>query len=436
MNAPVNPIEREHAMLSPSSAYTWIECPAALAAQTGQPDDSSEYADDGTASHELAKWCLTEATDATAYLGREIIVNERAFEVDEERAEFVQLYVDGVRERVEALRLAGAEVTLRVEERLSIEHITGEPGAKGTSDAVILAGWPDGHVELEVRDLKYGRGVEVEAECNYQAMIYAEAARHEYEPVSDIGGLPDDRIRLVIHQPRVNPVPSEWGLAPADLRSWIDTIAKPAARRATEIADRMESPTLDEYRPGEKQCRFCKAKAVCPALARHVEDMIGGDFESLDLTPEQRGPLRLDLLDNNALGTIYPVLPLIEQWGKAVLARIEHELLSGHPVPGVKLVQGRRGARQWSSTNEAEKLLKSMRLKNDEMYNFKVISPTQAEKLLARESPRRWKKVETLIVQREGVPSVAAESDKRPALVIQPPADDFEVLIEEGADLL
>jgi hypothetical protein len=76
-----------------------------------------------------------------------------------------------------------------------------------------------------------------------------------------------------------------------------------------------------------------------------------------------------------------------------------------------------------------------MRLKQEQMYNFKLISPTQADKLLAKESPRRWKKVEALITQRDGSPSVAPESDKRPALVIAPPSDDFEVVTEEGDDL-
>uniref|UniRef100_UPI001641F64D DUF2800 domain-containing protein n=1 Tax=Burkholderia gladioli TaxID=28095 RepID=UPI001641F64D len=86
----------------------------------------------------------------------------------------------------------------------------------------------------------------------------------------------------------------------------------------------------------------------------------------------------------------------------------------------------------------AEALLKSMRLKQDQMYNFKLISPTQADKLLRQDSPRRWKKVEAQIVQREGRPSVAPDSDSRPALVITPPEDDFEVagtVPNDGSDL-
>lgn len=435
MNTPAQVAPVVHAELSPSSAYTWIECPASIAAQRGQPDDGNEYADDGTASHELMRWCLELGKDCDEYLGDVIKVGEREFEVDEERAEYVQLYVDAVRNRVEALKLSGADVTMHVEVALSIEHITGEKGAKGTSDTVLIAAWPDGRAEIEVWDLKYGRGVEVSAERNYQAMIYAAAADAEYAIVHEF-----DHINIVIHQPRVNPEPSEWKITAEELYEWIDTVARPAAARAIEIAERPEGPVVDDFNPGEKQCRFCKARAVCPALAIHVEQTLGMEFEALGelagdpKEADQRLINDVAMLNQDSLGRIYPALPLIEAWAKAVLARIELELTQGHPVPGTKLVQGRRGARQWESPEDAEKLLKGMRLKSDQMYNFKLISPTQAEKLLAKESPRRWKKVEALITQRDGAPSVAPESDKRPALIIAPPEDDFAA-IDDGGDL-
>lgn len=414
--------ERAHALFSPSSAYTWIACRASTAAQLGQPDDSSEFADDGTASHELAKWCLDAGNDAVAYMGRIIKVGEREFEVDDERAEYVQMYLDGIRERTEAYKLTGATVEMFVEQRLSIEHITGEKGAKGTSDCVLIAVWPDARAEICVIDLKYGRGVEVSAVENYQGMIYAEAARNEHADFYDFTS-----VRIVIHQPRVSEKPSEWEITPAALQEWIATVAKPAAEQGQLYVDSVDFVPLSmaDFVPGEKQCRFCKAKAVCPALAKHVEDAIGMDFDQI---PVSTLGAAVHLLDNDELGDIYLSLDLIDSWAKAVRGRIEYELLNGNAVPGVKLVQGRRGARQWSSTEEAEALLKSMRLKQEQMYNFKLISPTQADKLLAKESPRRWKRIESLIVQRDGSPSVAPEADKRPALVIAPPADDFEVV--------
>ncbi len=451
--------DQEHALLSPSSAYTWIECAASTAAQIGQPDESSEYADEGTAAHELAKWCLERCDDAEQYVGTVIPVGRveigrdedgvmhteprRTFEVDEEMAAYVQLYVDGVRERVAALELAGAEVTLLVEQRLSIEHITGEPGAKGTSDCVIIAMWPDGRAEIEVRDLKYGRGVAVQAERNYQAMIYADAAHEEHSALFDF-----ERINIVIHQPRVNEKPSEWATTPDDLHAWISETAKPAAERARWMARNVEERprefklALEDFNQGDKQCKFCKAKAVCPALAAHVEQTIGEDFDTVaDVLARgtdagAADPKHVELLDNERLGVIYASLDLIDSWMKAVRGRIEHELLQARAVPGVKLVAGRRGARQWNEPEAAEALLKSMRLKQDQMYNFKLISPTQADKLLSKESPRRWKKVEALIVQRDGRPSVAPDSDPRPALEIQPPEDDFEVApVDDGSDL-
>ena len=66
-----------------------------------------------------------------------------------------------------------------------------------------------------------------------------------------------------------------------------------------------------------------------------------------------------------------------------------------------------------------------MRLKIEEMYDFKVISPTTAEKLLAKDSPRRWTKLQPLIGQAEGKPTVAPEADPRPPLSVKPVADEF-----------
>ncbi|QKM47746.1 hypothetical protein B7760_01770 [Burkholderia glumae] len=440
--------DQAHALLSPSSAYTWIECAASTAAQIGQPDESSEYADEGTAAHELAKWCLEQRRYADEFLGKIIPVGtvviardektgepitepRRTFEVDEEMAAYVNSYVTEVHDRESLLKMAGAQVQLLVEQRLSIEHITGEAGARGTSDCVIIATWPDGRAELEVRDLKYGRGVEVSAERNYQAMVYAHAALYEHGEFVDF-----QRVNIVIHQPRVRETPSEWAITPAELEAWIDETARPAAQRAMLYIGSETPLVLSDFNPGEKQCKFCKAKAVCPALAAHVEQTIGADFETISTEPHATDNVMF--LDNERLGLIYGSLDLIDGWMKAVRGRIEYELLQAHPVPGVKLVAGRRGARAWNDPEAAEALLKSMRLKQDQMYNFKLISPTQADKLLRQDSPRRWKKVEAQIVQREGRPSVAPDSDSRPALVITPPEDDFEVAgapPDDGSDL-
>ena len=118
---------------------------------------------------------------------------------------------------------------------------------------------------------------------------------------------------------------------------------------------------------------------------------------------------------------------LIEDWCKAVRAEAEHRLCEGQPVPGYKLVQGKRGNRCWADEAEAETALKLMRVKTEHMYNFKLISPPQAEKLAKAKviGPRQWPKLQALITQSEGGHHVAPESDPRPAITVAITPDDF-----------
>ena len=119
---------------------------------------------------------------------------------------------------------------------------------------------------------------------------------------------------------------------------------------------------------------------------------------------------------------------LIEDWIKAIRAEVERRLLAGTPVTGYKLVKGRQGNRAWTDAEEAEKMLKVFKLKQDEMYNFTLINPTRAEELLAESNPRQWAKAQKLISRADGKPSVAPLSDKRAALEIKPVAEQFDDL--------
>ena len=173
--------------------------------------------------------------------------------------------------------------------------------------------------------------------------------------------------------------------------------------------------------PGEKQCRFCKAKAVCPALAAEVAEVVSGSA-TLDefLTPDMT-------TGGNYLSMAMSKVELVEHWCKAVRAEVERRLLAGQTVDGFKLVEGKRGNRKWSSDAEVEALFKSFRLRQDEMYDYSLISPTKAEKLL-KDTPKRWEKVAGLISRAEGKPSVAPATDKRSSLTVQSVADDFRDL--------
>lgn len=410
-----------HAKLSPSSAERWGPCPGSVALCEGLPNTSNDYSDEGTAAHYLASVCLTCDTQAKAYIGRAITVGDwgEAFSehadkkgrytklIDDDFAVAVQDYLDYVREVV-----SSTKGKLHIEQRLSLEGITGEEDAEGTSDAVIVT-----QDELIIIDLKFGMGVRKEAEGNPQLIIYGLAAMDKYGIIHDYND-----VRLVIHQPRLNHV-SEFTYTVEEMEAFRLTKKEEADKvnRAVDAYGSIDSIVWQGTytKAGEDQCRFCLAKATCPTLAAHIVETIDAEFEDMsNETVEEAKHLDPETLSRNL-----KAVDLIEGWCKAVRAGVEGLLLAGVAVPDFKLVQGKKGHRQWSDPAEIETVFKSMRLKVDEMYDLKLISPTTAEKVL-KESPKRWTRVLPFIVQKEGGPSVAPASDKRPALSMEVEMED------------
>ena len=221
-------------------------------------------------------------------------------------------------------------------------------------------------------------------------------------------------VRLVISQPRTGNF-SEWTLSVDDLLAFGKEVKLAAA--TTRMVD---AP----LHASEKACKFCKAKATCPALTKAVEATTGALFE--DMT----SPVRPADCTSDDIANKMAMVKMVEDWCKALRGETERRLLAGEYVRGYKLVQGKMGNRKWSDAEEAEATLKGIRLKVEEMYDLSLISPTTAEKLMGAGTigPRQWKKVIPLITRSEGQPSVAPESDKRPALVVGGNTDDFDVV--------
>lgn len=398
-----------HARLSPSSAHRWMRCPGSLALESTQPDKSSAFAEEGTRAHELAEKILNGRLQGFEHQGG----------TDPEMHDYVLRYVDAVWTLAE-----GNE--LMVEQRVDFSHIVGVENSFGTADAVVIVG-----NELQIHDLKYGRGVQVDAEQNEQLQLYALGALEQFNLLYDF-----DSIRLFIHQPRLNHV-SEWALSVEELEAFGQRAQEAAANVIVMFniaeCDGVNTLPLENFTPGEKQCRFCKASAICTAREQFHMQTVAGDFDDLTAPIGElvtSAIARVPMLTNEQLAEIYGQADFLESWLKAIRDRVNSELNAGHPVPGFKLVTGKQGNRAWRDEVEAEELLKSFRLKQDQMYSQKVISPTQAEKLLKKESPRRWTKVEALITRSDGKPTIAPESDPRPALNVNP-VNDFEDVSDE-----
>src|SRR3990172_2691203 len=292
-----------HALYSPSGAKKWMACAGSVAMEQGRVDDS-EYSDEGTAAHALASMCLTGDKDAKAFLGRKLhVVNGvydpgykatvyangkqkdgsivREFIVDLDMAGNVNTYANRVRECAERGELL-------VEERVPISHITGEDGAEGTSDAIVFT--PDG--ELQVHDLKFGKGVRVYAEKNPHSIMYLLGSLRKFEPIY---GTPK-RYRFVIHQRDHDGMTvDEWDCTYEELMAFaVEAKAKAAeARFAFSTREKWIGKVNGYLVPGE-HCRtaFCKARATCPALAKFVEKTVGADFEVLSLTQPSDGSFK------------------------------------------------------------------------------------------------------------------------------------------------
>lgn len=362
-----------HSLLSPSTAHRWMVCPGSVAMGMTLPDEPSEYAQEGTVAHALAESML----NGTEY--------EVPPEYDTaELREHVQTYVDFV------TILGGLR---EVEVGLDLSHWLG-PHGFGTADAVVWCG-----TELYVCDLKYGMTY-VDAVHNPQIALYAMGYLSLVQKFDCL-----TKVHLCIVQPRVRSV-SQWDLTPAELRDFAEVIQKKAliARTMTELPE-------DEWIcvPKESACRYCRARHLCPKLSGIAKYVAESD--SSDMSPT-------DLAD------AYGYIGLVRLWADAVEKAVYGKLLHGERVPGLKLVEGRKGVRKWRSEAAAIKAIEAAGIQAD-VYERKLLSPAKMEKLTKDKTITKdqWSALAPEIIQETTKPTIADETDKRPAY--EPQALDY-----------
>lgn len=384
-----------HALLSPSSAHRWMSCPGSVSLSRLFPDESSSYAEEGTLAHAWAAHLLDPQNQPqpTEALGSDNMT-------------FVQDYVLFVeRETAGGVR--------RIEYPVSVSEVTGEANAKGTIDCAALV-----NGTLKIIDLKFGKGVKVDAEHNTQLMIYAAGALPLFDVIDEVKD-----IELTIFQPRINNIAS-WKLTPAELETFVNNARACAAKALSYLnADPLPPEALI---PSADACRFCKAKSACPALRQKAAEAV--DFKPITEAGDAIPIIPEEALSPEKLGQNLILADLLEPWIAAVREEAHKQMLEGVHIDGFKLVLGRPGNRQWTSAAEAEELLKTFKLKENERYSYKVITPTAAEKLYkaGRIGQRQWPKLEQIITRSDPAPVVAPESDKRPAWTPAAQPTDFQ----------
>lgn len=392
--AEVNHTSRAHALLSASGASRWLNCtPSARLEEKFKESTQSVYAEEGTLAHEFGQIGIQAATGQISEKihGLEIkkLRKHKLYAADMESE--VQKYIDYVLEVFNVVRQSCPDAVLLVEERLDYSHLV--EGGFGTGDICIIA---DG--VLYVIDLKYGKGVQVDATENAQLKLYGTGALRKFEMLYDI-----HTIELVIHQPRLDHV-SVFRVSTDDLISWGEDFVKPQAALAYKGAG--------DQIPGD-WCKFCKVKAMCKALANHNIDLAKHDFADPNL------------LSDSELIEIYKQVPMLVDWANSVHGHVLDTALKGKKWPGFKVVEGKSN-RRWTDEDGVSTILFSEGFSMKEIANTKLKGIGDIEKLVGKTKFPGL--LGSLVVKPQGAPTLVPEADKRPALgSVEQAKNDFNI---------
>ncbi|MGA1073439.1 MAG: DUF2800 domain-containing protein [Pseudohongiellaceae bacterium] len=381
--------EIAHASFGASNSKRRMACPGSLKAEERFPDESSPFAELGTAAHELGEHCLeNNIEDVALCIGGSF--NDHI--VDDNMATAVQTYVNFVR----ATEAEEAPALLRLEQRFSLEDLDPPMPMFGTSDCTIY-GKETGN--LWIIDYKHGQGVAVDVEDNAQLKYYALGA------VLKIGNkAPINQVHTAIVQPRASH-------RDGSIRTYSYTKDE-ILDFGTDLIDAAHAALApDAPLIAGDHCKFCKAAGVCSALRGNALAVAQDEFGVIksvdDLTPEE-------------IGAYMDKLPLVEEWIKSLRRHAHTMLEAGTSVPGFKLVE-KRPTRRWKNQEELLDWAASENLEDEEIFEKKIKSPAQIEKVVGKKNVPS-----DLIMSVSTGLSMVPDTDRRPPAALLA-SDEFTV---------
>ncbi len=370
--------EKDHALLSASSAKRWLACPPSVKLSEGiPPAPSSKYAEEGTLAHSLLEIHLQHQAGK---------LTKRKLNAEIKKLKENPLYEDVMEKHVEAMvdlilsvrDAMGPETILDTERRVDYSDYV--PEGFGTTDCILVA--PG---KLEVFDLKYGKGVPVSAVENPQLRLYTLGAIKAFDFLYDIR-----EVRTNIFQPRLDGLSYEV-LTREEILDWADSYVRPRAEAALLGGG--------EFQPGD-HCRFCPAKFNCRARAE----------ENLALARHAFAPGFL--LEEDELGEVLDKAEALCAWADDIKEYALQTILSGGSISGYKAVAG-QSRRVYSS----ESALLSQLQQTFEGDKIETVAPraplpiTKMEKVLPKEQFQQV--VAPHITHTEPKPILAKSTDKR-----------------------
>ncbi|MDD7587217.1 MAG: DUF2800 domain-containing protein [Corynebacterium glucuronolyticum] len=383
--------QRAHALLSASSAHRWLHCTPSPHLEERYEDSESPAAAEGTAAHELAEHKLHQRLEQSSERPESPLQNE---DMDDHTDD----YADRVMAELTQAKKTNPAAFLAIEQRLDFSHVV--PDGFGTGDAVIIA-----EPTMTIIDLKYGKGVKVDAEGNPQMRLYALGALRQFGMIYNI-----QQVRMVIFQPRIGNI-SVDEVSVTDLLAWAEEVVKPAATKAIKGEGEL---TAGQW------CQFCRHAPQCPALARHYLQPIP---RKADETPAAPDP---ETLTDTQIAQIVEWSGDIKKWLTKVESYALDQANNGHAYPGLKLVEG-RSVRKFTDQDAVAKKVEAL---GKDPWEKKLLGITAMTKLLGKKTFDA--ELGELIHKPAGKPTLVPVSDKRPELTPTSAETIFQPL-EKGA---
>jgi hypothetical protein len=370
------------AKMSPSNSSKWLNCPGWAQACAGLPERTpARAAEEGTAAHALFQLCGALGVAPAEFEGARLYQD---WVVDDEMIVAVQRAFDWLNEWVKK------NGSVKNMHEASVSLMLGDYEMTGTSDYIGTAPkW------LLVFDYKHGAGQWVPAEENSQLGLYILGARHTLQLS------PRQKPLGVIAQPRI-----DWG-GQEVVRTWAPSEAdlKQLHERATEAAHVARIPNAP--RRAGKHCKWCGVASSCRELAEYSLRTAMVEFEDIAARPviDPDDPARMTA---DGIAYVLSNAIVIESWLRAVQAEAARRLLRHAPVPGFKMVEGRK-MRKWINDATVMELLPA------ELIKTAPLGPAPVLKAMAK-FPKQRARLEKLVTYTKPPIHVVSEADPRPAI--------------------
>jgi hypothetical protein len=373
----MNTTDRAHAKLSASGSKKWLTCTPSAHLEEQFPDEDGDFSREGTFAHAVF------AQDLNTWLGRPVdpLPTDLLHFDSQDLRDHVAAAVKRAKAAIEEARSTCGDAVIYVEQKLDFSPWV--PEGFGTGDLVIITddlAW--------ILDLKFGKGVLVDAVGNSQMRLYGLGAYNELNMLYNI-----QRVRSTVLQPRLD----NWGseeLTVEELLQWAEDVVVPKAKMAWDGEGELVA--------GEHcSSAFCRARFTCPARNAQANALIESSFALLP--PDMLNPQQMSQVLSRA-DEVIGWLSDVKTW---CLAHAE----KGNPVPGFKLVEGRSN-RRYRDPDAVATAVTAAGIDEALIYERSIIGLTAMEKLLGKK-----KFADILgnhIEKPRGKPTLVPVTDKRP----------------------